>query len=191
MTAWLWLAFALLGASNALLLPSTGSGRWRQLGAVRKRIGDSDTDGPGGGIANLPLMLELLATCLDAGLPLSRSLELLAAVTTTRTREGLATVVAGLSIGASWQTSWRPVRGHPQMGGLYEALTFAAVTGAPSATLLYAEAAQLRRSAQRESEHRAASLGVKLVIPLGLCSLPAFLCLGVVPVVVAMVPSFR
>ena len=34
----------------------------------------------------------------------------------------------------------------------------------------------------------AAALGVTLVIPLGLCSLPAFVCLGIVPVLLAMVP---
>ncbi len=186
----LWLVFVLLCGASALLLSPAGRGRWRR-DTFRQRATEAVIEGPGSGINDVPLMLELLATCLDAGLPLSRSLELLSAVTTARTREGLITVTAGLNIGACWQMSWRPVRNHPQLAGLYQALTFAAVTGAPSAGLLYAEAAQLRRTAQRDSERRAAALGVRLVIPLGLCSLPAFLCLGVVPVVVAMVPSFR
>ena len=47
----------------------------------------------------------------------------------------------------------------------------------------------MRRERFRAAEKRAASLSVKLVIPLGLCSLPAFICLGVVPVLLALVPS--
>ncbi len=41
----------------------------------------------------------------------------------------------------------------------------------------------------RGAERRAAALGVRLVVPLGLCSLPAFVCLGIVPVLLAMLPS--
>jgi pilus assembly protein TadC len=67
-------------------------------------------------------------------------------------------------------------------------LAFAALTGAPSASILYAQAARERREQFRAAEKRAAALGVKLVVPLGLCSLPAFICLGVVPVLIAMLP---
>lgn len=68
-------------------------------------------------------------------------------------------------------------------------LRFATSTGAPSAALLHAHAAQLRRRHNRVIERRAAALGVQLVLPLGLCSLPAFICLGVVPVVLGLLPA--
>jgi pilus assembly protein TadC len=99
-------------------------------------------------------------------------------------------VVSALAIGADWETAWRSsaVR-QPDILELRDALGFAALTGAPSSAILYAQAARLRRERFRAAEKRAASLGVKLVIPLGLCSLPAFICLGVVPVLLALVPS--
>ena len=34
------------------------------------------------------------------------------------------------------------------------------------------------------------TLGVRLVVPLGLCSLPAFVCLGVIPILVGLFPAF-
>ncbi|WAP52356.1 type II secretion system F family protein [Arthrobacter sp. ATA002] len=70
------------------------------------------------------------------------------------------------------------------------ALTFTATTGAPSAAVLVAAAAQLRRRRAREAERRAAALGVKLVVPLGLCALPAFIVLTVVPLLLSLLPSF-
>jgi hypothetical protein len=69
-----------------------------------------------------------------------------------------------------------------------QGLRFATSTGAPSAALLHAHAAQLRRRHNREVDRKAAALGVQLVLPLGLCSLPAFICLGVVPVVLGLLP---
>jgi pilus assembly protein TadC len=47
----------------------------------------------------------------------------------------------------------------------------------------------LRRRRNREAEKRAAALGVRLVIPLGACALPAFVCLGVVPVLLSLLPT--
>jgi pilus assembly protein TadC len=55
--------------------------------------------------------------------------------------------------------------------------------------MLYAQAARMRRERFRTAERQAAALGVKLVVPLGLCSLPAFVCLGVMPVLLAMLPA--
>ena len=72
---------------------------------------------------------------------------------------------------------------------LGRALGFASRTGAPAARMLRAEALATRRRARREAEKRASSLGVRLVLPLGLCSLPALICLGVLPVVIGLFSS--
>lgn len=64
-----------------------------------------------------------------------------------------------------------------------------ALSGVSSSEILYAQAARLRPERFRVAERRAAALGVKLVIPLGLWSLPAFVCLGIVPVLLAMLPQ--
>ncbi|WP_427015558.1 type II secretion system F family protein [Pseudarthrobacter sp. P1] len=183
------LVFIALAASALLLVPAAGARRWRALpGRLLDGKEPSERPETADGVDDLPLVLELLGAALDAGASVPRSLQLVSAVCTPRLRDGLDAVVAGLAMGASWEHSWRGVRTQHELAALYRALSFAALTGAPSTSLLYAEAQQLRRDAQRAAERRAAALGVKLVLPLGLCSLPAFIALGVVPVVVAMVP---
>ena len=142
------------------------------------------------GLKDTAMMLELVAAMLDAGAGIGRSLDLVAASAAPQYRDSLRPVVSALAIGADWHTAWRSSAVRlPEILELRDALGFAALTGAPSSAILYAQAARLRRERFREAEKRAASLGVKLVIPLGLCSLPAFICLGVVPVLLALVPS--
>lgn len=142
------------------------------------------------GLRDTAMMLELVAAMLDAGSGIGRSLELVAASASTDYGKALRPVVSALAIGADWETAWRNSEVRlPEILELRDALGFAALTGAPSSAILYAQAARLRRERFRAAEKRAASLGVKLVIPLGLCSLPAFICLGVVPVLLALVPS--
>jgi pilus assembly protein TadC len=146
-------------------------------------------DGPDG-LQDTAMMLELVAAMLDAGSGIGRSLDLVSASASSQYRESLRPVVSALAIGADWETAWRSSAVRlPGILELRDALGFAALTGAPSSAILYAQAARLRRERFRAAEKRAASLGVKLVVPLGLCSLPAFICLGVVPVLLALVPS--
>ncbi|MGO4857544.1 type II secretion system F family protein [Arthrobacter sp. 2MCAF14] len=142
------------------------------------------------GLRNVPMILELVAAMLDSGAGLGRALELIAGCASPQLGRSLRTVVAALDIGTDWEAAWRsPGQLFVEARKLKDALTFAALTGAPSSAILYAQAARLRREQFRMAEKRAAALGVRLVIPLGLCSLPAFICLGVVPVLLAMLPS--
>ena len=134
-------------------------------------------------------MLELIGAMLDAGAGLGRSLELVAGRADPELGRALRPVVSALAIGADWETAWRSTQAVPaRLLALRDALAFAALTGVPSAVILYTQAARLRREHFRAAEQRAAALGVKLVVPLGLCSLPAFVCLGIVPVLLAMLP---
>ncbi|GAB12114.1 hypothetical protein ARGLB_008_01370 [Arthrobacter globiformis NBRC 12137] len=142
------------------------------------------------GLRDTAMMLELIAAMLHAGAGIGRALELVAAAASPEYRRALRPVVGAMAIGADWETAWRSSDlPSPEILALRDALGFAALTGAPSSSILYAQAARMRRERFRAAEKRAASLGVKLVVPLGLCSLPAFICLGVVPVLLALVPS--
>lgn len=199
----------ILATAAWLALSSPGRVR-RQLARLRGGVADrspdgNSRDGPNNrgratgddaghkdwlhGLADPAMMLELVAAMLDAGSGIGRCLELVAASASTEYGKALRPVVSALAIGADWETAWlsSEIR-MPEILELRDALGFAALTGAPSSAILYAQAARLRRQRFRTAEKRAASLGVKLVIPLGLCSLPAFICLGVVPVLLALVP---
>lgn len=58
--------------------------------------------------------------------------------------------------------------------------------GAPLGPMLLAEAERSRLQAQSELERAAERLGVAVLLPLGACVLPAFVLLGVVPVLLAV-----
>jgi tight adherence protein B len=66
---------------------------------------------------------------------------------------------------------------------------FAQRAGVPVAGLLRAEAREARRDAQAAVRMRIAALGTRLLLPLGLCVLPAFVALGVAPLLLAMIAS--
>lgn len=192
------LALAVVLAAAACLAFLQPSRVGKRLLSVRAELsagmrGADEAPSQGGrlhGLRDMAMMLELVAAMLDAGSGIGRSLELVAASASTEYGRALRPVVSALAIGADWETAWRSSEVRlPEILELRDALGFAALTGAPSSTILYAQAARLRRERFRAAEKRAASLGVKLVIPLGLCSLPAFICLGVVPVLLALVPS--
>jgi hypothetical protein len=185
----------------AAALAFSGRSRMRRRLLVKVRLLLEGGTSPGGsgkplstqpepGLRDPAMMLELVAAMLDAGSGIGRSLELVAAAASPDYQRSLRPVIAALAIGADWETSWRGTEGHSaEILALRDALGFAALTGAPSSAILYAQAARMRRERFRSAEKRAASLSVKLVVPLGLCSLPAFICLGVVPVLLALVPS--
>lgn len=167
-------------------LPAAGAGN--SGGSERSREPARETVGPG--LGDAAMLLELIGAMLEAGAGLGRALALVAELAAPGIRGPLRPVVAALAVGADWDTAWgsSDVR-TPELLAVRDALGFAALTGAPSSAILYAQAARLRRERFRTAEKRAAALGVKLVVPLGLCSLPAFICLGVVPVLLALLPG--
>jgi tight adherence protein B len=61
--------------------------------------------------------------------------------------------------------------------------------GAPAGDLLRSEAEEARRDARAQAAVAASVLGVKLMLPLGLCILPAFMLLGVAPLLLAVITS--
>ena len=172
------------------MLPAADAGHSGTARSGDEASGEPCGLGPVPGLRDVAMMLELIGAMLDAGAGLGRALALTAGLATPEIRGPLRPVVAALAIGADWDTAWRSSGTRsPELLALRDALGFAAVTGAPSSAILYAQAARMRREQFRSAEKRAAALGVQLVVPLGLCSLPAFICLGVVPVLLAMLPG--
>ncbi|MEO8908341.1 MAG: hypothetical protein ABI310_09735, partial [Microbacteriaceae bacterium] len=61
--------------------------------------------------------------------------------------------------------------------------------GVPAAELLRGEADRARREARSTGQQAAAALAVRLMLPLGVCVLPAFMLLGVAPLLLAIISS--
>jgi tight adherence protein B len=74
-------------------------------------------------------------------------------------------------------------------GGVEEVLELSARAGVPAAELLRAEAEERRRAARAAAQERAVTLSVRLMLPLGVCVLPAFMALGVLPLLITVVSS--
>jgi len=61
--------------------------------------------------------------------------------------------------------------------------------GVPAAELLRSEASERRRAARADVQEQAQALSIRLMLPLGVCVLPAFMVLGVVPLLVSVIAS--
>lgn len=81
---------------------------------------------------------------------------------------------------------WVGFDGFLANGPLRTAISAAEEVGVPIAPLLLEEASALRQRAHADLERAAERLGVRVLLPLGVCVLPAFVVLGVLPVVISM-----
>lgn len=68
-------------------------------------------------------------------------------------------------------------------------LDLSARAGVPAGDLLRSEADQARRDARSAGHQRAETLAVTLMIPLGVCVLPAFMLVGVAPLLLSVLSS--
>lgn len=139
--------------------------------------------------ADVPLVLDLVAAAVRAGAPPGRAFgAAVDALAATGTEEAaLRRVALQLSWGSAPEDVWRGLTAETdRWDELAEALLLSVRTGAPAASLLTSAAASARAARRWEAEAAAGRLSALLVLPLGLCTLPAFLLLGVVPVVLTL-----
>lgn len=73
-----------------------------------------------------------------------------------------------------------------QGGRAEQVLQLSRAAGVPAGELLRADAARQRHAARVDGRMRAARLSSRLLIPLGVCTLPAFLLLGVAPLMLSV-----
>lgn len=74
-------------------------------------------------------------------------------------------------------------------GGATPALDLSRRAGVPAAELLRSAATEARRETRSAAQERAEALGAQLMLPLGVCILPAFMLVGVVPLIVTVISS--
>lgn len=182
---------SILGALTGLLgLGLAFAGRRWTAALVHRAEVESAASSGAEQIANVPpvdtaLVLELLAAQLRAGLAPLAALGTLAEALNSRP---LHTVCQRLQMGSGWGSAWSGSAAGT-FGELRDALAPAYTGGAPSTALLLSLADAHRLSERRAAERAAGKLSVALVVPLGLCSLPAFICLGIVPILISLLPT--
>lgn len=182
---------SILGALTGLLgLGLAFAGRRWTAALVHRAEVESAASNGAEQTSNMPpvdtaLVLELLAAQLRAGLAPLAALGTLAEALNSR---ALHTVCQRLQMGSGWGSAWSGSAAGT-FGELRDALAPAYTGGAPSTALLLSLADAHRLSECRAAERAAGKLSVALVVPLGLCSLPAFICLGIVPILISLLPT--
>ena len=135
-------------------------------------------------VAEVAGVIDLLALTLRGGVGLVEAMEAVA------TRVGgplglhLQTVAAAGRWGVEDATAWASVPSAWQPAA--RALRMAATAGVPPADVLARAAEEVRRAEQQRLELATATLGIRIVLPLGLAFLPAFVLTTVVPIVLAL-----
>lgn len=139
-----------------------------------------------GDVVDEALVLDLAAAALSAGASvpgvltsLGRALE----------EDGAGVVGRALLLGAAWEEAWEAPDDEPwrrRRARLESCLRPGWEDGASPAALLAATAANLRAGRRARDEEAAERLSVRLVLPLGACHLPAFVILGIAPVVASV-----
>jgi Flp pilus assembly protein TadB len=137
--------------------------------------------------ASVPHAVDLMAACLTVGLSPGAALEQIAAAVDDPLGEELRAVVGRLRLGVDPATVWRDLAAHPQLGGLGRTVSRAVDSGASVADAMQRLADDLRRGHRAAMETRARAVGVRAALPLGVCLLPAFVLVGVVPLVAGSV----
>lgn len=156
-----------------------GWGGGRPDGLADELRGRSRVGPPGGSAVDAAVVLDLVRAALAAGADVVGAIDAIGDALPPGQREVYARAARALRLGATWDSAFDT----EDAVGL--ALAPAWTDGVDPEPLLAHAAASIRRGRQARAREAAARLGVRLVLPLGLCLLPAFVLLGLVPLLIS------
>ncbi|GAA1799033.1 hypothetical protein GCM10009795_050630 [Nocardioides hankookensis] len=138
---------------------------------------------------DLPHVVALFAAALRAGAAPADAIDQVCRALPGPAADRLSGVTARLSLGLDPAQVWSSLTDDPALAGLGRTMARAHASGAPVVPAVERLADELARSGRADSEERARAVGVQAAVPLGLCLLPAFVLIGIVPLVVALLAS--
>ncbi len=138
----------------------------------------------------LPHVVDLLAVVLAAGAAPSRALSTVATAVEGPVVEDLRAAEHSLGLGRDPVRVWQELGRRPGLAALGRTMSRAVETGASVSGALGRLAEDLAASARLDAETRARAVGVRATAPLGVCLLPAFVLVGIVPLVVGTAGAF-
>jgi Flp pilus assembly protein TadB len=140
---------------------------------------------------DVPVVVDLISGCLAAGAAMPDALDAAAVAAGVPLRDACHKVAGALRAGLPPSDAWAPWLGDPWLAPVARTAQRTAQTGAGAAEDLRRTSTRLRARRRSAAQHRVRQASVWLVIPLGLCFLPAFLLVSVVPLVVGLLPALR
>lgn len=134
----------------------------------------------------LPHVVTLLGAALRGGAAPAEAVAVVCRALPGPAADRLRVAVTRLDLGVDPASVWAGLGEDPELAPLGRALARAHTTGAPVVTTVDRLAEELAQRARAEVEDRARAVGVRAAVPLGLCLLPAFLLVGIVPLVAGL-----
>jgi Flp pilus assembly protein TadB len=137
--------------------------------------------------ADVQHVVDLLSAAVSAGASPAHALHEVASLCDDVTAETLLHWSRRLRWGSEPGEVWADMAAHDELGALGQALLRSATSGAPVSASLVRLAEDERARHRGAVEARVRQIEVKASAPLGLCLLPAFVLLGIVPLVAGAV----
>lgn len=134
----------------------------------------------------LPLAADLLAACITAGAGPVIAARAVGEALGGPVGDALARGAAEVRLGGAPAEAWRALAAAPGAAALARLLERADVSGLPAAAPVARIAADARADWARSATERARRAAVMVTAPVGLCFLPAFIAMGVLPVVIGL-----
>ncbi len=159
-------------------------GAWVAVGRVEPSVLRRHRERVAG---DLPHVVGLLAAALRSGSAPAEAVRAVCAALPGPAADELTPVAARLAIGADPAQVWAGLAAGSGLAPLGRAMSRAQSTGTPVVRAVERLADELASAGRAATEDRARAVGVRAAVPLGLCLLPAFLVLGIVPLVAGMV----
>lgn len=160
-------------------------------GAAIVLVGRGSNRPPLASPESVPVVVELVAGCLAAGLPMPAALEAASVAGDEVTREACLAAAAALRRGAPAAEAWQSWRSDPTLEPVARTTTRTTQSGASVAEDLRRVAARLRDARHSQIQRQVQQSSIWIVIPLGLCFMPAFVLIAVVPVVAGLIANLR
>ncbi|MCZ9309957.1 type II secretion system F family protein [Corynebacterium uberis] len=137
--------------------------------------------------AEISADVDLYAACVEAGLSTATAARVVAGCCRSpRVRAVWATVAALAAIGVPAQRAWEAAAGVPGLEQLAQLVSSSQQSGARVVEGARRIAQSLRQDSADSATARAERAGVLIAMPLTLCFLPAFLILGLAPVIISL-----
>lgn len=133
-------------------------------------------------LAAWPQTWELVACCVETGLPLGHAFRAVAELPGPAA-EVLGGVVARIEVGMGQEEALLELRQDPVVGRVVADLARGLRSGTGMTQLLVEHAAEAREAHHAALQSAAKAVGVRSVLPLMVCYLPAFFLIGIVPVI--------
>ena len=137
-----------------------------------------------------PLVLGFLASVVESGAPVRFAAEAVSEVSDRPNAQRLRGVLACCEVGFSDAEAWRSLTDDPVWGDVARELARCVESGAAVGDVLRAAARQADKTAAADAITRARSVGVTSTLPLVCCFLPAFLLVGVVPIIGGLIGGY-